>query len=341
MKPGTIVTVLESVSAAEDVAFKEALALAHWYEADLHVVHVGASSRGRQRGVEAIRDDLVERIGRATEASAMASVNVIPAILAGRSVRAIADYTGRVAADLVVVGSKARRSSGYLSTGSFATALGNAVKSPTMTVSSDRLPRPDPGAPFRNILCAIDFSEASLLALSEALVLAQQSAGTLRVLHVLNGFPYKTVYSGSRAFRLIDELPARIARVDRKVKSLIPPAALNWSDIEVATVAGAAHTAIAAAAADWRSDLVILGLPRRSRLEQFLAGSTAHRVLRRTTSPVLLVPGPSAASLSRPADEPDDRFAGHTHPRSGCALLSVRCRPQGDERHGTRERTSR
>jgi nucleotide-binding universal stress UspA family protein len=312
LKPRTIVTVLESVSAAKDVAFRRALALAHWYDSDLHVLHIGSTSRVK-RAVEVVRDDLVERTARAAEASGLAGVNIVPAILPGRSVRAIADYTRRVAADLVVVGSHARSVSHWLK-GSFAAALGNAVASPTITVPTGGPQRTDATAPFRTILCAIDFSKASLLALSEALVLAQQSGGRLRVLHVLNGFPYETVYSGSRAFRLIEDLPERIARVNREVESLIPPAALNWSEVEVATVAGAAHTAIAAAASEWRSDLVVLGLPRRSRLEQFLAGSTVHSVLRRTTSPVLLVPGPPKVSLFR-SGEHDERFA--LHPSAG------------------------
>ena len=183
-----------------------------------------------------VRDDLVERTARAAEASGFAGVNIIPAILPGRSVRAIADYTRRVAADLVVVGSHARRSVSHWLQGSFAAALGNAVASPTITVPTGGPQRTDATAPFRTILCAIDFSEASLLALSEALVLAQQSGGKLRVLHVLNGFPYQTVSSVAR-ISTDRELPARIARVNREVESLIPPAALNWSEVEVATVA--------------------------------------------------------------------------------------------------------
>ena len=147
----------------------------------------------------AIRDDLVERIARVAEASGTGGVNIIPAVLSGSPVRAIADYTGRVAADLVVVGKKARRGSGYWSAGSFAAALGKAVKSPTIAVPSDdpragRVGRASSGISS----CAIDFSEVSLRALSEALVLAQQSGGHLRLLHVLDGFPYETVYSGSR-----------------------------------------------------------------------------------------------------------------------------------------------
>jgi len=117
---------------------------------------------------------------------------------------------------------------------------------------------------------------------------------------VLDGFPYETVYSGSRAFRLMQDFRSRVARVNRELQSLIPPDALNWAEIDVATVSGLAHESIVSAAAARGADLIVLGLPRRSRVEEVVARSAVHRVLRRTTSPVLLVPGPTA-SLVRPA----------------------------------------
>ena len=310
MKPKTIVSVLDSLSAAKDVALRRALSLAHWYESDLHVILAGPSNRGSARGAHAIRDELVTRIDRVAKETGTTGVDVIPAVLSGSPTRAIAEYTDRVSADLVVVGKKARRGSGYWSAGSFAAAVGKAVKPPTIAISSgDSLPT-ESGSLFRNILVAIDFSAASYRALSEALVLVQQSGGRLRLLHVLDGFPYESVYSGSRAFRLMHDFRARVARVDSQLQSLIPPGAMNWAEIDVATVSGLAHEAIVAAASEQRADLVVLGLPRRARMEEFVAGSTVHRVLRRTTSPVLLVPGPATARLARPAED-DVPFATH------------------------------
>ena len=308
MKPKTIVSVLDSLSVAKDAGLTTALSLAHGHESTVHVIHVGPSSQSGESGSGAIRDELVRRITRVAEGSGTAAVNVIPAVLSGSPVRAIADYTDRVSADLIVVGKKARRASGYWSAGSFAAAVGKAVKSPTIAVPSGHVPT-DSGAIFRNILAPIDFSEVSLRALSEALVLAQRSGGRLLLLHVLDGFPYEAVYSGSRAFRLMHDFRTAVARVNRELRSLIPPDALNWSEIDVKTVSGLAHDAIVAAASERRADLVVLGLPRRARLEEFVAGSTVHRVLRRTTSPVLLVPGPPTASMVRPAEEHGDQFA--------------------------------
>ena len=309
MKPKTIVSVLESSSATHDVALKRALSLAQWYESDLHGLCARPSSRVTDSGGEAIRDDLVERITLAAHVSGTTGVSITPSVVSGSPVRAIADYASRVEADLVVVGKKARRSNGYWSGGSFAAALGKAVKFPTIAIPSEPARPPKSGAPFRNILSAIDFSDVSVRALSEALALAQESGGHLRLLHVLDGFPYETVYSGSRAFRLMHDFRARVARVNRELQSLIPPDALNWSEIEVETVSGEPHEAILAAASERPTDLIVLGLPRRPRLEQFVMGLTVHKVLRRARVPVLLVPGPSTANLFAPAGEHDAQFA--------------------------------
>jgi nucleotide-binding universal stress UspA family protein len=226
VKPKTIVSVLDSLSLAKDAALTRALSLAQWYESTVHVVHVGPSSRSGDSRTDAIRDELVRRITRVAEGSGTGAVNVIPTVLSASPVRAIAEYTDRVSADLIVVGKKARRASGYWSVGSFAAAVGKAVKSPTIAVPSGNSLPTGSDAIFRNILAPIDFSEVSLRALSEALLLAQRSGGRLLLLHVLDGFPYEAVYSGSRAFRLMHDFRAAVARVNRELRSLIPRDAL-------------------------------------------------------------------------------------------------------------------
>ena len=98
MLPRTIVSVLDSSDVVKDVAIAWALSLARWYESDLHVVHVRRSGRGTAAVESARRNELVERITRIAEASGTSGVNVIPAVLSGRPVRAIATYSRRVVA---------------------------------------------------------------------------------------------------------------------------------------------------------------------------------------------------------------------------------------------------
>lgn len=197
--------------------------------------------------------------------------------------------------DVIVMGTHQRRGIDRLRVGSVAERVAAKATVPVLLVPRRR----DTGTirPFSDVAVGVDFSDVSFHALSEALALAQRSGGHLRLLHVLDGFPDETVYSGSRAFRLMDDFRARVARVNRELRSLIPADAPNGSEIEVATVSGQAHKAILAAASERRTDLIVLGLPRRSRLEKFVAGSTVDKVLRRATSPVLLVPAPSTAKV--------------------------------------------
>jgi nucleotide-binding universal stress UspA family protein len=270
VKLKTIVSVLDSSTGAKDAALTQAVSLARWYDADLHVVH------------------------------------------GGTSVREIARQVTPIAPDLVVVTKDMRGSSGHWSPGSFAAALGKAVTTPTIVIPSHPAHAAEQGGPFKNILAAVDFSDASLQALSAALTLAQESGGLLKVLHVLRGFPYETVYSGSRAYRLLDQFEAHVTRVNRELQALIPPDARNWSEIGVATISGRPHQGILAAAAERPTDLVVLGLSQRPQLEGLIAGSTVRRVLRRATSPVLLVPGPSKATRFSPPDQYAAQFTRDT-----------------------------
>ena len=93
MKPRIIVSVLDSLSGPTDVALTRALSLAHQYDSELHAVHLDVPDRVGRRDGEAINAGLVERIRRIAERSAVAGVTVVPAMLSGSPVRAIADYT--------------------------------------------------------------------------------------------------------------------------------------------------------------------------------------------------------------------------------------------------------
>ena len=151
----------------------------------------------------------------------------------------------------------------------------------------------DVTASFNNILCGIDFSAASLRALNEALTMAQQSGGRVTLLHVLEGFPYESVYSGSRAFRLIGDYRARVDRVKRELRALVPPDALNWCEVETEVVSGIPHDAIRATATARKADLVVIGLPRRTKLDRIVMASTVSGVSVVLGAPCLAVPGPS------------------------------------------------
>lgn len=281
-------------SASGEAALTRALALAQWHEAELHVLYVRPGRPQRNpSGTTSADDPFLGRLVKFISSSNPEGIAVTPVILTGDPTKAVAEYARAKSADLVVVGQNGRRGSRFWSSGVLATDIARAVASPTLTVSKEAVSGTDVAASFNAILCAIDFSAASLRGLNQALTLAQQSGGRITLLHVLEGFPYETVYSGSRAFRLIGDFRARVDKVKRELRALVPPDALNWCEVEIEVVSGIPHDAIVATARARKADLVVIGRPRRTRLDRIVMASTVSGVLRRARCPVLAVPGPS------------------------------------------------
>lgn len=290
MKPGTIVSVFDPSSRASEVALARALSLAGLYGATLHVLQAGHARRPADDRADA-RRSLNARIERMRDRTGTRGVEFVTALLPTGGVRPIADYAERVAADLVVVPKVDQRWLNHWPAGSVESALGKAVKAPTLTIAAEQNDAVSAKPLFDRVVVAVDFSPPSRGALAAALALVQRSGGHLTVLHVLTGFPHEEVYSASRALRLVQDQRTRVATANRELQALIPAEASNWADIEVVTVSGRPHEAILSAASGRDATAIVLGLPRRSRLEEVLVGSTVHGVLRRAVTPVLLVPG--------------------------------------------------
>jgi nucleotide-binding universal stress UspA family protein len=267
-------------------ALARSLALAKWHEADLHVLHV----RSRRRGIDG-EEAAHARLREFVDASNPEGVKFETVILAGDPVAAVADYARHKSPELLVVDKHGRRASKLWRAGVFAKELARLVASPTLTVP-DNHDGATADALFREILCATDFSPSSIAALKQGLVLAQQSGGRLTVLHVLDGFPYETVYSGSPAFRLIDEHRGLVAQVSGQLRNAIPQEALNWCDVQTRVVSGVPPRAILSTALAIKPDLIVMGLPARSALDIVFMGSTTSPVLRGAQCPVLTVPVP-------------------------------------------------
>ena len=293
MNSSLIVSPVE-FSTAGEAALRRALALARWHDAELHVLYVrpGRARHSASGGINAA-DPYLRRLENFISTSNTEPVAVTPVVLSGDPVTTVAEYARAKAADLVVVGQNGPRGSRFWRSGVLATDLARAITSPTLTVSQETVSGAEVDASFNNILIAIDFSPTSLRALNTALTMAQQSGGRITLLHVLEDSAEETVYSGSRAYRLIDEYRARVDKVKRELRALVPPAALNWCEVETEVVSGVPHEAIVATARARKADLVVIGRPHRARPDRVVMASTLSGVLRHARCPVLTVPGPS------------------------------------------------
>ena len=296
MNPNVILCPIDS-SASGTSALVQAVQLARWYNADLHVARVRGGRARRQTPGEPLNTGGVDgRLSSFMKEVDTEGLRLSRVELAGDPVTAVTEYAKLIAADLVVVARYGRRYGVYWRPGVYAKDLARVLPCPTLAVP-DSESRGARGS-FVNILCPTDFSAASSTALQEALILAQQSGGRLTLLHVLEGFPYGTVYSGGEAFRLIGEYRAQVDRISRQMRSAVPPDAFNWCHIETRAVSGIAHRTIVSTASELEADLIVMGQPERSGIERVVMASTATPVLRSAVCPVLLV-RPSGGDVAR------------------------------------------
>lgn len=127
------------------------------------------------------------------------------------------------------------------------------------------------------ILCATDFSPRSEPAVERATMLARQMDGQLLLLHVVDERQSLSMIR-RRADRARSVLQWRAQQLMR----------IDVSPAEISVRVGKPYPTIARVAKEWDADLVVLGA-YRSRSGDRYFGTTAERVARAATRPVLIV----------------------------------------------------
>jgi nucleotide-binding universal stress UspA family protein len=142
--------------------------------------------------------------------------------------------------------------------------------------------------PFTKILTAVDFSENSECAFGYALTLATQFNAELTIIHVINepvdlrGF-YVPHISFEQLEKEIEESAAKMMETFCRSKLG------TFSNYKTAIVTGIPYDEITATAARIDASLIVLGTHGRTGFDRILFGSTAERVVRSASCPVLTV----------------------------------------------------
>lgn len=146
------------------------------------------------------------------------------------------------------------------------------------------------------IVAATDFSEFSERAVQRAARIAKQHDAEMHVLHVvrpLDLYPSLTLTPDEFGHNDLELQQTEQTRVETVAASLSTQFGIR---VRPVTRLGRAHTEIAAYAQEVTADLVVAGSRGESTLMDLFLGSTASRLLRVATCPVLIV--------KKPADEP-------------------------------------
>lgn len=286
-------------------ALDQALVLARWSGASVTVLHVSAPATGGpgvEPGVAALPspDALAEQVQHFVAERAVPGVTAEVSIRKGSAAAEILAEAASSHADLLVLGTRGRSVLKRLLLGSVAEQVLRAAPCPVLTVPPHQPDAvPVPAALHAEILCTVDFSDASTAAARLAVSLAEGARGRVTVMHVLGhdlrSTPdlYDTAISDSR--RSDDEVRARrVAYVRERLREIVPEPAAATCHVEVSGPDGPPAREILRLAAERNSDLIVLGIEPRSGPDLLVFGSTTHDVLREATCAVLTIRGEGA-----------------------------------------------
>ena len=143
---------------------------------------------------------------------------------------------------------------------------------------------------FKSILCPVDFSAHSELALSYALDLATTQSAHLTILTVVDPLLAAASQAAGKGDALTsqtqDEIQDLLRRINNE-RGRLPEAP------GISVVFGEAAEEILKQVKESNADLIVMGTQGLEGARRFVFGSTTERVLRETTVPVLAVPAPS------------------------------------------------
>ena len=280
-------------------AFAHAAAIAHWYDAQLTVLHVVPTFESLQvRGdlgdpIRVVtpmpREQVLEEMHRTLNLAAVSS-RATPIAEAGDPRSTIIDQALSRNADLIVMGTHGRRGFKRMILGSVTEAVLREAPCPVLTVP----PHPATGVSdtvtFKRILCPIDFSPSALLALGFALDLARQADGRVTLLHAIEWLPEEEPRTSAH-FNVPEYRSYMVQDARERLRRLVAEESRTWVEIDDAVVFGRAHREVLRAAEAKSVDLIVMGAQGRGGMGLALFGSATQQVVRGAMCPVLTVRG--------------------------------------------------
>ncbi len=284
-------------SEASENALDHAATIAVRHHAELHIVHVQELYSEQFASDDEARLELVayERaIERLTQARLAAQTpgagEGIPIVRHHvRSVNAaegLLEQVQTLGADLLVVGTHARKSIARAFLGSVATEVVRAARIPVLVVGPGRGHKVK-DVDYRTLVCPTDLSPASAHALAVAARLAV-SAGQVYALHITRDWDHPAAYLFG-ADSLHAAFPDIESRARAKVDEQVAAAPTCAAPITAVVTEGKPAKKIVEYARAHAADLLVMGASNSSTLDLLLLGSVTNKVLRTAPCPVLVV----------------------------------------------------
>ncbi len=196
--------------------------------------------------------------------------------------------------DLVVMGSRGRSYFERVLLGSVTERLLRKLHVPILTVSHLNPEKEihKPGyVPLRRIVYATDLTDGSEVGLQFSTRLARGLDAHLTVVHAVHAD--EAVFCGLETAFLPDYISEARAQAGERLSRMVALVSDGSIPIETVLADGVPYEAINNVAEKDNADLIVINLQGKGRLERALLGTTAERVIRTATVPVLSLPLPA------------------------------------------------
>lgn len=155
---------------------------------------------------------------------------------------------------------------------------------------------------FKKILCPVDFSDYSEIALRYAVTMARENAARLVICHAIPQMHLAMLYADAQYFSSMEEVLRRKGEdlVEEFAAARVPP------DVEFNTevLTGNPSEEILNLGHEENADLIVLGTHGQSGFDRFIVGSVTNKILHRSEIPVLVVTKPQRNFLEEDAFKP-------------------------------------
>lgn len=293
------------LSECAERAFQHAVYLAHWHDANLHLLNIVGrhmydyadmreSFPFDEEDLRRMMNVTGEDAERKTPSLDALKLDQVQIEKASASV-GILEYVDEHDIDLVVMGTHGRRGANRLLIGSVAEEVVRNANCPVLTVRAEE--KVAPGEAVRRILVPLDFSDLSHRALKHAKELAMTYGARLDLLHVVEEVALPAAY-GMEPVNLV--IPEVVESSERALAEMAREE-IGYEHVVVHALTGYAVSTILDFAAENDMDLMVIATHGRTGLDRILLGSVAEKVVRRAPCPVFTVK--SFGKSLVPADE--------------------------------------
>ncbi|HHT9110926.1 MAG TPA: universal stress protein [Candidatus Brocadiaceae bacterium] len=145
---------------------------------------------------------------------------------------------------------------------------------------------------LKKILCPVDHSECSYLALKYAISLALKDKAKLYLMHVVDTRLYDTEIYKFSPYQLQE---SDVYKIREDLMKSLPEGTSDVLAVETIVVKGVPFQEIISTVKEIGADIIVIGTHGRTGLSHIMMGSVAEKVVRKASCPVLTVRMPSSA----------------------------------------------